>query len=247
MQSVERAFAILRAVAVGPISVTRLAARVGLAKSTVSRLLATLEAEGAVARDEAGHYSLGETIADLAGSSAPGNSLVAAARPHLIELSDQTGETAGISILDGNSVYYLDHVEADADVQVRSWTGDHAPVHEVPSGLVLLAHADDTFTEEYLAGDLDVATATTVVDPDEIRGRLDAIRVQGYTWVFGEYIESINSIAAPVWDHTGTVVAAIHVHGPHYRFPAPGDDSHRPAVVALVCEAAARLSGQLSA
>ena len=141
VQSIERAFAILRALAIGPVGVTELADRVELPKSTVARLLSALEDEGVVNQTETGgEYRLGEGLLDLAGATQPGRNLVATARPHLIELSEETGEATGISVLDGREVYYLDHVETESDVQVRSWTGESAPLHAVPSGLAILAH-----------------------------------------------------------------------------------------------------------
>ncbi len=243
VQTIERAFALLRALAVGPAGVTDLAERVHLPKSTVARLLTALETEGVVQQDEAGgEYRLGGGLADLAGSSAPGRNLVAAARPHLIELMSASGETAGISVPDATDVYYLDHVETVEDVQVRSWTGENAPMHTVPSGLVLLAHAPVDFVDAYLARPLVASTDRTVVDPDRIRERLAEIRATGYAWVFGEFAEEINSVAAPVRGADGTVASAIHVHGPAYRFPEP--DQH-DKLGRLVVDAANRLAEDL--
>ena len=134
VQSIERAFTILRALALGPVGVTELAERVELPKSTVARILGALEAEGVVSQDEAGgEYRLGEGLLDIAGATQPGRNLVATARPHLIELTEHVGETSGISVPDGRDMYYLDHVEAESEVQVRSWTGETSPIHAVPS------------------------------------------------------------------------------------------------------------------
>ena len=222
VQSIERAFALLRALAVGPLGVTELAERVDLPKSTVARILAALENEGAVTQDGAGgEYRLGEGLLDIAGATQPGRNLVATARPHLIDLCDEAGEAAGVSVLDGRCVYYLDHVEAESDVQVRSWTGELAPLHAVPSGLVLLAHYDDQQLDAYLRGPVTASTAWTVVDPDEVRKRLATIRSLGYAWVYEEFAEGINSVAAPIIEADGTVEAALHIHGPAYRFPNP--------------------------
>ena len=154
VQSIERAFAVLRALATGPAGVTDLADRTGLPKSTVSRLLAALEQEGAVAQDgSGGHYRLGPTLADLA-PAAPGVDVAALARPHLIELTRVTGETSGLAVLEGAEVVYLDHIDSTEAVTVRDWTGERVPAHLVPSGLALLAHADPEAVDAYLAGPL---------------------------------------------------------------------------------------------
>ena len=244
VQSIKRSFALLRALAVGPVGVTDLAERVDLPKSTVARLLASLEEEQAVEQTEAGgEYRLGPGLIDLAGSAPPGRNLVAAARPHLLELAESTDEVAGLSIIDGNRVYYLDQTESSSDVQVRDWTGEYAPLHAVPSGLVILAHLTETGIAKYLAGLLEQCTPWTMTDSDELGSRLEQVRSIGYAWVYEEFAEGINSVAAPIFEPDGRVEAALHVHGPAYRFPNP-DLTHDYGMA--VVEAAKRLSLQLS-
>ncbi len=244
VQSIQRSFALLRALALGPVGVTELAERVNLPKSTVARLLASLEEEQAVEQTEAGgEYRLGSGLTDLAGSAPRGRNLVAAARPHLLELAESLDEVAGLSVIDGGQVYYLDQTESSSNIQVRDWTGEHAPLHAVPSGLVILAHQRPDFINRYLASPLVQCTPWTMTDPDELRDRLEQIRSIGYAWVYEEFAEELNSVAAPVFESGGHVEAALHVHGPAYRFPDP-DDTHDHGMA--VIEAAGRLSMQLS-
>ena len=244
VQSIKRSFALLRALALGPLGVTELAERVDLPKSTVARLLASLEAEQAVEQTEAGgEYRLGPGLIDLAGSAPPGRNLVATARPHLLELAESLDEVAGLSIIDGGQVYYLDQTESSSNIQVRDWTGERAPLHAVPSGLVILAHQPERLIEEFLAAPLAQCTPWTITDPDELRDRLEQVRSIGYAWVYEEFAEGINSVAAPVFESDGSVGAALHVHGPAYRFPNP-DYTHDHGMALI--EAARRLSMQLS-
>ena len=244
VQSIKRSFALLRALALGPVGVTELAERVDLPKSTVARLLASLEEEQAVEQTEAGgEYRLGSGLIDLAGSAPRGRNLVAAARPHLLELAESLDEVAGLSIIDAGQVYYLDQTESSSNIQVRDWTGEYAPLHAVPSGLVILAHQRPDFIEKYLAAPLVQCTPWTMTDPDELRDRLEQIRSIGYAWVYEEFAEELNSVAAPIFESGGNVEAALHVHGPAYRFPNP-DDTHDHGMA--VIEAASRLSLQLS-
>lgn len=242
VQSIERAFALLRALAVGPSGVTDLAERVDLPKSTVSRLLSALESEEAVEQVEVGGlYRLGPTVSYLAGASSPGNNLVAAARPFLIDLTDLTNETSGVSVIDDDEVYYLEHVETDDHVQVRDWTGESLPLHWVASGLALLAYSPPRFVEDYLSRPLDAATENTMTDPRELRKRLKVIRKTGYVWVYQEFNESLNSVAAAVLQPDGAPVCALHIHGPAYRFP--DDDAERYG--RLVSDAATKLAAVL--
>ncbi len=246
VQSIERAFALLRTLAVGPLGVTELAERVDLPKSTVARLLAALEAEEAVEQiSGSSQYRLAHGLIDIAGAAQPGRNLVATARPYLLELTDLVGETAGLSVEaeSGRDVYYLDHTEAEADVQVRSWTGESLPIHSVTSGLVMMAHWDASVLEAFLAKPLPAVTAHTLTDPDAIRERLVTIRSLGYSWGYEEGVEGINSVAAPVLEAGGSVVAAVHIHGPAYRFPNR-DRSHDIGLMAV--SAATAIGEQLA-
>jgi DNA-binding IclR family transcriptional regulator len=240
VQSVERAFALLGCLAGGPAGVSELAARAGLPKSTVSRLLATLEQLGAVEHDtRGGAWRIGATLADLGRTASNGRDLVALARPHLVELSSLTGEAAGLSVLDTGDVHYLVQVAPDRAVNVRDWTGERVPAHVVSSGLVLLAHAPARAVDHYLAGPLRASTDRSMTDPAALRGRLRQVRERGFEWVHGEFAPEISSVAAPVRGAGGEVVAAMHVHGPSYRFPPDADAA---AVAAHVVAAADRLS-----
>ncbi len=244
VQSIERAFSLLRALALGPMGVTSLAQRVGLPKSTVARLLAALETEGAVAQvEDGGEYRLGEGLIDIAGATQPGRNLVATVRPHLLELTADVGETSGLSIESDGAVYYLDHVESESDVQVREWTGESLPMHTVPSGMCIMAHWPDDKLDAYLDIELEKATAYTLVEPDAIRDRLAQVCSLGYAWGYEEGVDGINSVAAPIFEADGSVEAAVHIHGPAYRFPNP-DRSHDLGV--LVVAAAASITEYLT-
>jgi len=234
VQSIERAFAILRALAVGPSGVTELASRVALPKSTVARLLNALETEGAVEQDQVGgEYRLGRAIEEIAGGSSQGRSLIAAAQPFLIDLSERTEEASGLDILDGR--------EIQLDVQIRDWTGEGGPAHALSAGIAILAHMNESDIQAYIDGGLEPATAHTLSTAEELRYRLTQARSAGYAWVYEEFAEGINSVAAPVLGPDG-VVAALRVHGPTYRFPDP-DHSHDIGL--LVAQAAQQLSDQL--
>ncbi len=243
VQSIERAFALLRALATAPYGVTELAEQVDLPKSTVARLLSALESEGAVTQDEmGGEYRLGDGLLDIAGAAQPGRNLVATVRPFLLELSEEMGEAAGLGIMQGRDIYYLDHAEPEADVMVRDWTGEVLPMHSVPSGMAILAHLPQDEIAAYLAEPAEAVTPNTLVDPTAIHERLDAVRNLGYAWGYEEGVDGINSLAAPIISADGEVVAAIHVHGPAYRFPNP-DRTHDLGM--RLIEAAAGIVAQL--
>jgi len=243
VQSLERAFAILDEVSRRPAGVTDIAERVRLPKSTVARLLATLEGVDAVERFEGVRWRIGPGVTALTATVSRERTLVSVARPVLSDLVAELGEDAGLGLPDGNEVLYVAQAESDNPVQVRDWTGTRAPMHTVPSGLVLLAEWPDDARDAYLAGELAALTRRTVADPARLRERLSAVREAGYAWGLEEFAEGIDSVAAPIRDARDNAIAAIHVHGPAYRFPPAGTETR---VATAVVEAAARVSRLLA-
>ncbi len=243
VQSVERAFAILRCLAGGPAGVSELADRVDLPKSTVSRLLSTLQELGAVEQSGSGtRYRVGDAMIDIAAGALPGRNLIHVARPHLVELVDAVGEIAGLSVLDGRDVVYLDQVDADNLVQVRDWTGERLPAHSASAGLVMLAHLPPGDREHYLAGPLAAPVSGATIEADDLRRRLDAIAARGVEWTCEEFVPGISSVAAPVFGAGAEVLAAVHAHGPAYPIPA---DRAKDRIADLVAETARRISARL--
>lgn len=222
VQSVERAFSILRSLAVSPAGVSELAGDVDLPKSTVARLLNTLESIGAVERNGDALYRIGSAVTELAGSVDASVALVSTVRPHLKRLSAATREAAGFGVPEGFTIHFISQEESPNPVQVRDYTGLSLPMHVGPSGLCVMAEWPQDHVRQYLMRPLEAFTVHTVVDPYLIEKRLEAIRRDGYCWVYEEFAEGINSIAAPVYDSAARVIGALHVHGPSYRFPAPG-------------------------
>lgn len=243
VQSIERAFAVLGTLANGPIGVTEVAERTDLPKSTAARLLASLAREGVVEQvpgDTA--YRLGPRLATLASGVMPNRSLAMLARPSLASLASSAGEAAGLAISDGDVAHYIDQVDTPKAVSIRDWTGSRIPLHAVSSGQVLLAFRPATSLQRYLGKPLERFTDRTIVTGDALLERLRAIRRDGYTWAREEFDEGISSVAAPIADANGEVLAAVHVHGPSYRFPVPGTERD---IAEQVVATAARISGSL--
>jgi DNA-binding IclR family transcriptional regulator len=243
VQSIERAFAVLGALADGPIGVTEVADRADLPKSTAARLLASLAREGVVEQVPGdSRYRLGQRLVTLAARIRPARTLAGLARPPLEELVGAAGEAAGLSVRDGATAHYIDQVASPNPVSVRDWTGSRIPLHAVSSGQVLLAYAPTTFVQRYLGRPMEAFTPRTLVTADALLERMRAIRRDGYTWALEEFDEGISSVAAPVADASGEVVAVVHLHGPSYRFPAPGAEGR---LAELVVGSAARVTESL--
>ena len=243
VQSIERAFAVLGTLADGPIGVTEVAERARLPKSTAARLLASLTREGVVEQVPGDtRYRLGGRLETLAAGVLPTRSLTRLARPSLAELAANVGEAAGLSVPDGDLVHYIDQVDTPNPVAVRDWTGSRLPMHAVSSGHVLLAFRPAAALDRYLQHPLERFTEVTLVDPKLLHERLREVRRDGYAWTREEFDRGISSVAAPIADASGEVIAAVHLHGPSYRFPAPGADA---AIAERVVTTAARIAGNV--
>jgi len=242
VQSVERAMAILRCLSNTEAGVSQVAELVDLPKSTVSRLLATLSDLGAVTATETG-FRIGPLMTEIAAAADQHDSLTTVAGPYLAGLVDTLGEDAGLSVLDNGDTLYLVQVGASAAVQLRDWTGERIPPHCVSSGLVLLAYASDAERSAALAGPLPQFTARTMTAPAKLRRRLNAIAKRHSEWVYGEFADDINSVASPIVNGDGHAIAALHVHGPSYRFPGDHDPD---GIAQAVATAARQLSARLT-
>jgi DNA-binding IclR family transcriptional regulator len=245
VQSIKRAFSVLGALADGPLGVTGVAARSRIPKSTAARLLGALAAEGAVEQIPGeSRYRLGPHLLALASSLGDARGLVATARPSLVDLAGELGEAAGLSVRDGWTAHYVDQVDSPNPVQVRDWTGTRIPLHAVSSGQVFLAQLPAPMLARYLAEPLERFTPRTLTDAGALLERLRDVRRDGHAWVLEEYALGISSVAAPVADARGELVAAVHVHGPSYRFPAEGEEGK---IAEAVRAAAARIGIRLRA
>jgi DNA-binding IclR family transcriptional regulator len=247
VQSIRRAFGVLRALAAGPLGVSDVATASRIPKSTAARLLAALAAEGAVEQVPGERrYRLGPDLLAIAKGLDETWDIIAIARPTLVDLAEELGEAAGVSIRDGWTVQYVDQVEPPDPnpVQVRDWTGTRVPLHAVSSGQVFLAQLAAPVLARYLAEPLDAFTPRTLTDAPALLERLRQVRRDGHAWARDEFALGITSVAAGVADARGELVAAVHVHGPTYRFPAAGmEDEIAAAVRAAAGRVGRRLRG----
>ncbi|UZD90397.1 IclR family transcriptional regulator [Cognatishimia activa] len=243
VQSVRRAFSILQSLSTGPSGVSEIAIRTELPKSTVARLLATLVEVGAVEQNEAlGTYGLGKVIAELSPNPRIGQNLIPIVRPYLTDLVEEIGEAAGLGVLEDGGMFYYDQVASQQEVQVRNWTGERVDAHVTSSGIILLAHADDAIVTGILDQPLKAWTENSTIDPELLRRRLDVAKTNGFAWCEAEMSDELNSVAAPIFNASGAAIAAIHAHGPSYRFP--GSDK-KDSITEAVMKTAQRVSSRL--
>jgi IclR family transcriptional regulator, acetate operon repressor len=244
IQSVQRATRLLKAFDSGPaeLGVMELSRRVDLHKSTVSRLLATLESEGLIERvPETEKYRLGFMLMRLAGQVTHFGDVREAARPVLIELTERSRETVHLAVLDGDEVVNVEQISGPHLVREANWIGRRTPLNCVANGKALLAFQPEATIARVLAGPLPRYTKRTITDPIRLRRELANARERGYAQALGEIEEGLNATAAPIHDAAGAAIAAVSVSGPAYRVTA----DRIPDLGALVVTAAARISSRL--
>jgi DNA-binding IclR family transcriptional regulator len=235
VQSIDRAVTLLNAFSVDEpeIGVGELSRRVNLPKSTVYRLLSSLEENGLIRQNpETGLYALGVELISLSNRVLAFADLQRAARPHLRALADALQETVNLSILDGDQVFNLEQfVAGDRLVMRVGWVGRRMPAHAVSSGRAILAYLPEHEIESILSKELHAYTPHTVTNPEEIRSELARIRSQNYSAIFEELEIGLHAVSAPIHDHRGWVIASVSVSGPAYRLPRNRIHEIAPMVV----------------
>ena len=220
VRSVDRAAALLLALGEshGEAGVTELARRLGLHKSTASRLLATLEKRGLVEQDEeSGKYRLGLVVIRLANRAERTLDLRAIAMPELDRLARATHETTGLGVIDGDQLLTVAQADGPNLVAVGDWTGRWVPLHSVAPGKVLLASLPEREILRLVRRGLDALTERTITQLEPLLEELARVRRRGYATAFGEFDPGLNAIAAPVHDARGQVIGAVNVWGPAFR------------------------------
>lgn len=198
--------------------VSELAESLGLAKSTVSRLLSTLASEGFVIKDKkSGEYRLGLSVLTLGGIVTNHLDIHKEAAPVLSKLVNDTGETSHLAIMDGLDTIYIHKSECNHPVRILTHIGRRNPSYCTSSGKVLLAYNENKIVEEVIKKGLVPYTSNTITDPSKLRDELKTIRKQGYAVSTEELTEGTKSVAAPIRDYTGSVISSITVVGPIQR------------------------------
>lgn len=246
VRAVSRAFAVLQVVTASPrsASLAQITKATRLPKSSVSRMLATLEHLEMVEQvGQPGRYRVGPGLEVLAGRGTSPQVLKQLGRPHLENLVSQLGEDAALAVPEGKKMLYISQAVADRTVHVEDWTGHTFPLHTVAPGQVCLAEWRKDELSKYLEHDLVRLTSRTVVDPQVMQTRLETALRNGFAWTHEESAVDISGVAAPVRGPHGKVVAALAVHGPSYRFPGKRD---RSVIGHQVRKAADRLTFDLA-
>ena len=222
--------------------ISEIAQRVGLHKSSVSRLVGTLEQDHLLERDAATRrVRLGAGLISLAAPVLGNLRPAETARPLLAELARRSGETISFSVWDGAGAVSVEQALGGNAIAHYAPPGARNPAHCTASGKLLLAFAAPVDIDRTLAGKLERYTPRTVCDRARLRGELGTIRARGFALNAGEFAPDVGAVAAVVRKAGGDVVGAVTATVPMYRFDIP----RQRELTAMVQDTALQVSKRL--
>ncbi len=208
-----RAFGVLEAFSpdAPALTLSEIARRAELPLTTAHRLVAELRAAGALEREGEGRYRIGLRLWEIASLAPRGVPLREAALPFLEDLYEVTHENAQLGVRQGHDVVYIERIAGRRAVGVLTRVGGRFPLHASGIGLVLLAHAPEAVQRGVLDGPLQRFTDHTVTDPTRLARILAQIRRDGVAVAERQVTDDAMSVAAPITDAGGEVIAALSV------------------------------------
>jgi DNA-binding IclR family transcriptional regulator len=215
---------------VSTLTVRLVAERLGVHKSTASRLTSTLVERGFLTRKKR-TLRLGPELSRLGLLALNSNSLVGIARRPMEWLADKTGETVHLAILEDNEVLNIAHVNSSAIVATSNFLGRRTKLHSSASGKTLLAFSDKAEILE----PLEKVTDRTITDVRILQSEVKQVKIRGWAVNLCELEKGLHTVAVPIFDQTQRCVAALSVDGPSYRMPPT-----RCPDLATLCKQAAR-------
>lgn len=202
------------------LTLTEISERIGLHKSTVHRLLTTLENARFVEHDSAtGKYRLGLRLLELASLVLEHVDLRRQAWPHLDRLAHECRETVDLGILDGTDIVYLEVIDSPQRVKLAVAPGQRLPACCTASGKAMLAFLPEEQVRHILAQGIPKYTNHTIVSPDALLADLRLARERGFAISQEEYEEDVHAVAAPILNVRQEPLAVVALAGPAFRLP----------------------------
>lgn len=243
--AIDRALNVLEALGGNPDGLTnaQLSRKFRIPKSSASYLLRALERRGYIRREaSSGKYHLGLRVLSLTRAALTGLDIRDAARPVLRLLTEQTGLTAHLAVLDHGQAVYVEKVDAPGFIKMDTWVGRRMDVHATSVGKSLVAHLHKAEISALLREHgMRERTPRTITTPARLFQELEKVRAQGYAVDDEENNLGARCVGAPVLDHQGSVQAAVGVSGTTSQITR----ATLPRIAAQVRAAAARISRQL--
>lgn len=224
------------------LSVTEIATMMDMAKSTTHWYIKLLEKEGFLSKNpRTKRYRLGLALLTLGGVVFSHKELYKEAVPIVQSLVHQLDETAQICLLENDEVVYLFRTECSKPVRLLTQIGRRNPVHCTSEGLAILAFQDQKTIDSVLSLELHRYTSYTNTDKGQLETELKSIREKKYAISKDQYYQGFVGIAAPIYDHSETVVSSLSMIGPTSRIT----EETYPLFVENIRKAAGEISEML--
>lgn len=221
IQSLDRGLQLLEIIsqAKEPMGLPELSEMLGVDRSTVHRLLGTLQKRNYVVQDPVSkRYSLGLRVIELSRRALDGINFRSIAKPYLKRLSKETGESTNLFILTDNHAICVDYEASPSPLAVTNDTGIIYIMHATAGGKVLLANMPEAVRQKIITtAPLAAFTPRTYTDANALLMNLQQIKAQGYAIDDEERYVGVRCIAAPIFDHTQKNIAGISMSGPASR------------------------------
>ena len=245
-QSLERALSLLLAFVpqTEGLGTMELSKRLGLHRSTVSRLLQILLHYGLILRDPwTKKYHLGKTAVDLGMTAIQSvrEGLIPIAQPYIDDLRTRISEYATLEVMSGDSTILAYRAQGPRLIHTSFSLGERMPVHVAAGAKAILAFLPSETVDRLLDGELTRYTPNTITDPEVLKRKLAEFRQQGVAFDLGERDSEIHVISAPIFNYDKQPVAAVDIPTTAARFQALLDNN----AVEIVKETAARISARL--
>lgn len=223
--------------------VNQVSREMGLSRSTVHRMLATLSHHGFVEQDEHSRgYRAGQALVDIGLAVVQNMDVRALSYGALVRLRDTTGETVHLGTLRGAEVLYVESVESEQALKTGSRVGWTLPAHATAGGKALLAElTEQELSALYPSETLPAPTERAVTSLTALREQLDEVRLRGYGVNDAESENDVSAVGAVVKDRQGKVRAVVVATGPRSRV----DQAWIDRVAAAVMRTAKELSGTI--
>ncbi|MFH7819725.1 IclR family transcriptional regulator [Neobacillus thermocopriae] len=222
VQAVGRALSLLQIVAesTNPISIGELTEKSNMNRTTVWRLIGTLENYGFVERDPITKgYQLGIAATRLAVQATNQyGSLIRRARNSMEKLRDATQETVLLSVPKHYGTLTIEQLDPVHSVRLVDYVNSYLPLHCTSNGKLLLSMLPLEELNIVLKGPLEKVTPYTMTNHDELMKEIEMVRRRGVATAVGELDENENGISAPIFDQQNNLIAFISVCGPSFRF-----------------------------
>ncbi|MFP7296235.1 IclR family transcriptional regulator [Neobacillus niacini] len=195
------------------LSLSEIAKKLGVSRTVPYRLLFTLQNLGYLSQDEnTKHYKLTPKVLELGFSYLNSLKFPEIAQPYMEKLRDEIGASIHLSILDGQEVVYVGSAPVRGISAINVNIGMRLPAHATANGKLLLAYqSKETLMQMFHVSNLTPYTDKTLITPSEFQQQLETIRQTGYSITSGEFLPGIRSVAAPIFDRSGEILAALNV------------------------------------